>query len=129
MKYILSISTILMLLLKINAKKVSCYPGIKEKGYDCCKAPCSIERIDKYGYWGKQDGKECGCGMNGYDKNNIESCDKYFTDKGFECCDNCYITRVDNNGYYWGVQMHDRDGETCGISGFCINYVDIVDYT
>jgi len=135
MKSILSISAVLMLLLKANAKKVSCYPGIKEQGYECCESPCTIERTDKYGYWGVQNGEECGCGMSGFDKHNIESCSSYYTDQGFKCCDHCDVILKDEKGYFWGGHKHNvtYSGEVwdewCGISDFCINAIGIVDRT
>jgi len=136
MKFILPISAILMILSKANADKVSCSPYI-EKKYGCCDAPCAIVRTDIHGYWGKQNGKECGCGVNVFDKFKVDSCSSFFTDQGYDCCSHCEAILKDENGYYWGGKVHNitytgtpyRYDEWCGISDFCLNIIGIVDKT
>jgi len=134
MKFFLSASAILMLLSKVNTKKIACYPEIKELGYECCEIPCTVERTDEYGYWGKQNGVECGCGMSGYDKHKIESCDEFFTSQGYKCCKDCNVLYKDNDGYYWGSTFHNVTysgivwDDWCGISDYCMNVIGVVDW-
>jgi len=122
MKYLLPVLSVLVLATKVLSEKVECSPFIKAHGYQCCEAPCVIEYTDTDGYWGIQNGRKCGCGVN--ELNLDMDCSDVFKNQGYQCCNNCDVYYKDNDGL-WGI----RDGDWCGISDACTKYKIINDYS
>jgi len=97
-----------------NNKKSNCSQSIKNMGYKCCSASCTVVYTDDDGDWGVENGDWCGCG--GGSSAASASCPSAITSQGFPCCsqNNCVVYYNDESGR-WGVENNDW----CGTPNSC----------